>query len=78
MLMLPKTFTNETLDAVTCYRGLYVFARNGQAEPSNCLSAILPQYHKIFISGATGRCKYTFEFLTLGQTLGAAETPVGN
>ena len=77
MLMLPKTFTNETLDAVTCHRGLYMFARNGHPKSRNLPLVILPEYCKIFITATPGRRKYSLELLTLGQTLRTGEAPAG-
>jgi hypothetical protein len=77
MLMLPKTFTNETLDAVASYRRPDVLACNRQSEPRSLLLVILPEYDKIFIIGTPGRGKYTLEISTLGQTLCAGKAPTG-
>ena len=77
MLVLPKTFTNETLDTVSCYRCLNVFARNCQPKPWVHELVILPEYDKIFITGSPGCGKYSLEFTTLDQTLCAGKAPAG-
>ena len=77
MLMLPKTFTNETLDTVACYRGFNVFPRNRQSEARINVLGILPEYDKIIITGTPGSSKHTLEIITLGQTLCAGKAPAG-
>jgi hypothetical protein len=77
MLMLPKTFTNETLDAVASYRGLNVLARYSQTKPRKRSLVILPENNKIFITGTPGCGKYALEIVTLGQTLCASKAPAG-
>jgi hypothetical protein len=75
--MLPKTFTNETLDTVAGYRGLNMFPRNRHAESRKTVRVILPEYDKIFITDPPGRSEYSLEFITLGQTLASGKTPAG-
>ena len=75
--MLPKTFTNETLNAIACYRSFYVFARYCQAKSRRPLLGILPEYNKIFITGTLGKSKHTLEFATFSQALCAGEAVAG-
>jgi hypothetical protein len=77
MLMLPKAFSNQALDAVTGHRSLNMFARNGQAKPRKRSPVILPENHKIIITGTPSRGKYAFKVPALGQTLRTGETPGG-
>lgn len=76
MLMLPKTFPRQSLDAITTYRGFNVFTCDGQTKPRRRELVILPQYHKIFITGPF-RCagEHALEFTALGKALSAGETP---
>jgi len=53
LLMLAEAFTNQPLDAITGHCSFHMFARNGQAKPRKRELAILPEYHKIFITGTT-------------------------
>jgi len=75
MLMLPKTFTNETLDAVASYRCFHMLARYGQAKPCKRLAAILPEYDKIFITGAPCIGEHTVVILAPGQAAATGKTP---
>ncbi len=53
LLMLPEAFTNQPLDAVAGHCCFYMLARDSHAKPRKRELAILPEYHKIFITGAT-------------------------
>lgn len=75
--MLPKTFANETLDAITPYRGFNVFACYRQTQPRQRELVILPEYYKIFITGALRAGKHTLEIAALGKTLCAGKAPAG-
>ena len=77
MLRMSKAFTNQTLDAIAGHRSLHMFARNGQAKPRKRSAVILPEYHKIFITGTPCLGKYALKILALGQALATGETPVG-
>jgi len=77
MLMLPKTFPNQTFETITGHGEFYMFTWYREAKPCRLTPGILPEYHKIFISGTAGRGKYVFKFSGLGQALRAGETPTG-
>lgn len=75
--MLPETLAHKALDAVAPYRGLNMLACYRQPKSRIFALVILPENHKIIITGTSSRGKYALEFTTLGQTLSAGKTPRG-